>query len=827
MKLSLTGQWEFRSTDWAQYREATVPGCQFLDLMRIGSIEDPFVGTNEQKVQWVHDQDFEYRRVFRMDAASLSADRIRLVCTQLDTICTLSLNGQRVGYADNCHRTFSFDVKPYLREGDNVLLLLFSSPRRYVEEKRRACPTPVNSNGLNGIVHIRKPQCHFGWDWGPVLTPVGVSGDIYLDISSGEPLGALDVRTQKVDDTFVLTASATGAHRITLTHPDGRVEVASGASARFVISDPQLWWTRELSDRDEQPLYTVRAEQLPDGVVEESHCVRMGLRTIELDRGRDQYGYNFRFILNGVPLFIKGANYIPPDSFITRFDAARLEALLDAVQFSHINMLRIWGGGYYADDRLLDACDRRGILVWQDAMFACQAYPFFDEAFLANVLAEIADNARRLRSHPSLALWCGNNEIEAMHLAWATMHRYVEWTERFFYHILPEALSQVDDGTPYIPGSPTGTAHNRDVDADFAGDTHLWGVWHGLQPLTHYRKRMTRFCSEFGFESLPSFSTVRAYAEPQDYPLDSAVQRAHQKCAGGNDKMLYYIAGRFPLGEDIEDLIYLSQITQQACVADATEHWRRHRGRSNGAMYWQLNDCWPTCSWSSIDYYGAYKALQYTARHFNAPVSLSLEDSKGKVSVFVLNDLTQDQTLELTCQRFDFDKTSPPFVRQTVTVGALSATKVYEIDTVGVDPRRTGFAVRLYRDGVCISRRTCLLLPEKKLRLPRAPVSISQEMVDGVCRISLTSPVYQRFVYLESDAPTPFSDNFFDLLPSETITVTQAAASPSPVRVRSLADVRPASPLKVLRARVKVFFSARNIANALYHSRVPKEDSGQ
>ena len=827
MKISLTGQWEFRSTDEVAFHPAQVPGCQFLDLMRIGAIEDPFVGTNEQAVQWVHEKDFEYRRVFRMDAASLSAESIDLVCRQLDTICELTLNGHAIGYADNCHRAYTFDVKPYLRERENTLSILFRSPKRYVEAKRQKEPTPVNSNGLNGIVHIRKPQCHFGWDWGPVLTPVGVSGDIYLDLVYGERLMPLDVRTQKVGDVWVISATALGADRLTLIHPSGRVECVDSDATQFEIVAPELWWTRELSGKDRQPLYTVRAEQVRGGRVEE-RSVRVGLRTIELDRSRDRYGYNFRFILNGVPLFIKGANYIPPDCFMTRFDEARLEALLDAVQFSNMNMLRVWGGGYYADDRLLDACDSRGILVWQDAQFACQAYPFFDEDFLANVLAEVDYNARRLRSHPSLALWCGNNEIEAMHLAWATMHRYVEWTERFFYHILPEALAKADDQTPYIPGSPTGTAHNRDVDADFAGDTHLWGVWHGLQPLTHYRRRNTRFCSEFGFESLPSFRTVQAYAEPQDYSLHSAVQRAHQKCAGGNEKMLYYIAGRFPLGEGIEDLIYLSQITQQACVADATEHWRRHRGRSNGAMYWQLNDCWPTCSWSSIDYFGAYKALQYTARHFNAPLSVSLEDKEGKVTVYVLNDYPARQTVEVRWSCFDLAHTSPSFMSQTVTVEPLSVTEIRVIDASSLDSRRTGIVARLLMDGALLSEKTCLLLPEKKMRLPLAPITVEEQVSDGVRSITLTSPVYQRFVALENDSAAPFSDNYFDLLPNEPKVVYQYdAALIPPVRVRSLADVRPVSRAKVLRARTKVFFSARNIANALYHSRVPKDSEGQ
>lgn len=819
---SLAGQWLYKATDEADFAQAEVPGCQFLDLLRNGVIADPFVGTVEQDVQWVHDKDYLYCKEFVVSAQELCAEDVQLVCRRLDTVCTLTLNGHEIGKADNCHRTYRFAVKQWLRQGTNRLEILFYSPKKYVEAKYRAYGAPPNSNGQNGIVHIRKPQCHFGWDWGPVLIPVGIGGDIYLDLAFGPRLGEPEVKTIRTATGYTIHAHATGADRIRLTDPDGAVFEQTGETAVFAIDDPRLWWTRELSGKQEQPLYTVCTLQMRNGE-EDRKSKKVGLRTIVLDRQKDRYGYNFRFVLNDVPLFVKGANYIPPDSFVTRFDADKRKALLDAVQFGNLNMIRVWGGGYYADDELLDECDRRGILVWQDCMFACQAYPFFDGEFCDNVLREIDDNVRRISSHPCLALWCGNNEIEAMHLAWATMKRYVEWTERFFYHILPERIAQNDSQTPYIAGSPIGTAHNKNIDADHSGDTHLWGVWHGLQPIPFYRRRFTRFCSEFGFESLPSLPTMRMYAAETEDSLGGKVQRSHQKCVGGNDKMLYYIASRFRLSNSIEDLIYLSQVIQMTCIADATEHWRRNRGRCNGAMYWQLNDCWPTCSWSGYDYGGRYKALQYGARRFNAPVTVSLCDTRNRVEIYLLNDLTTRQTLTLEWEVFDFAHTSPTKSRKTLTIEPLQTLLVDTVDTSRCDARHSGVAVRLYQDGQCLVQKTAMLLPEKKLRLPRAPIAVQEEIVDGRRKITVSSPVFQRLVMLQNDSAVPFSDNFFDLLPGETKVVWQEDARDlAPVAVKSVASLQQAGRIRSLWAGCKVFLSARNLASAIYYHRLPK-----
>ena len=831
---SLNGEWLFKETSAKEYLQAKVPGCNFLDLMANHVISDPFVGTNEYDAAWVAEKDWEYIKTFELTADELSAKRINLNCKMLDTICDIYVNGSLIGNGKNCHIAYSFSVKDSLVVGKNEVKIIFHSPKEYVEEMYKQCPTPVNSNGQNGIVHIRKPQYHFGWDWGPVLTPSGISGDIELEFINGDILKDMAV-TQSHDNGKVTLSvvaqvnrlSGQGDCEISVTRPDGEVFKQSGTSAEFVIEKPELWWTKELSEKSRQPLYTVSAAIFENGEQTNIVSKKIGLRTIELNREKDEFGRNFQFILNGVPLFIEGANYIPPDSFMNRFDKTRLDALLDAAEFSNMNMLRIWGGGFYGSDELYDACDERGILVWQDFCFACQAYPFFMDEFLTNVLEEVKYTVSRISHHPSLALWCGNNEIEDMHMAWVYMRKFVEWTEKFFYHILPDEIRKYDTQTPYTQGSPIGSAHNENVGSDSVGDTHIWGVWHGLQPMNYYRKRMTRFCSEFGFESLPDMKTIKAFASPEEYALSSKVMKSHQKCINGNDKMIYYIASRFRLPKKTEDLVYLSQITQQECIADATEHWRRNKGRCNGSMYWQFNDCWPVCSWSSYDYFGNYKALQYTAKHFNAPVSVSVENSESKAEIYLLNDSNKSVNAEIEYEIFDFKKGTIKAEKKEETVKAVSNKKIFSVSIKGFDKKNTAVAARLYLNGEKVMQKTVLFLPEKRLNLPKAEMDISVKKLENEIRITLKSNKFARLVKIENDSLLPFSDNYFDLLPNETRIITQAVDESvnqmDTIRLKSICDIESGGNIisdKI--KRIKVYFSPVNIANAVHHSKVPK-----
>ncbi|NMP38474.1 MAG: glycoside hydrolase family 2 protein [Clostridiales bacterium] len=843
MKISLNGEWKFRQSGCGEWKPAEVPGCNFLDLMRCGDIPDPFDSLNESKVKWVGETDWEYEREFSLSADALDSDEITLECKMLDTVCEICVNGKIAGRGENCHREYSFPVKELLAEGQNTVRVLFRSPVKYVEEIYKKESAPMNCNGQNGIVHIRKPQYHFGWDWGPVLPPSGISGDIFLRLRKGASLGALRVSQLHSDGAVrvdvladVVRYGGTAAEcRITLTHPDGKTETRTGEQVSFNIENPELWWTRELSGKAQQPLYTVSAELVCNGECTDSAEKRLGLRTIELNRARDRYGYNFQLILNGVPLFIKGANYIPPDSFMTRFDSCRLDALLDAAQFSNMNMLRIWGGGFYADDALCDACDRRGILIWQDFCFACQAYPFFKDSFLENVKAEIACNVGRMSHHACLALWCGNNEIEDMHMAWAHMKKYLEWTQRFFYTILEPELRKCDTATPYIPGSPCGVDYGEGISSDNAGDTHLWAVWHGLCPMNYYRKRLTRFCSEFGFESLPDIKTIRSFAKPEEYSLSGEVFTAHQKCSSGNDKMVYYISSRFALPRRFEDYIYLSQVTQQECVADATEHWRRNKGRCNGSMYWQFDDCWPVCSWSSYDYFGNYKALQYTARKVNAPLSVSIEDSDNYIKIYAINDFNRDVSIVAEYEIFDFEKGVLRRESVPVHLAELENRVIFNLNTSKIkdefDTKRTGIRAVLFESDEVLMSKTMLFDSEKRLSLPGAKLALDMRPDAERLVIGVRSDVFARLVRLESSLTSkPFSDNYFDLLPGGELVVTMPwderlshEEQMKSISVMSLCDVeRAGSPLSDSLKRLRVY-TPSGIANCISHRKIPKD----
>lgn len=837
---SLNGAWLFRELGTEKWLDAKVPGCNYLDLIDNKVIPDPFIGTAEKETAFVADNDYEYKKVFEITAQELNSDEIYLNCKMLDTVCDIYINGEKVTSCDNCFIGYAFSVKSYLKKGENEISVIFHSPKKYVEEIYKKESAPPNSNGQNGIVHIRKPQSHFGWDWGPVLTPSGISGDIELEFVKSAKIKELTVKQIHNDGKVIVKADAeleiysknSPDCVITVTCPDGSTLTENGTSAEFLIENPELWWTYELSGKDVQPLYTVKAEILSGKELLYKKSKRIGLRTIILNQEKDEWGKNFQFILNGVPIFAKGSNFIPPDSFITRFDSERQKKLLNAVRFSNMNILRIWGGGYYGSDEFYDACDEIGILIWQDFQFACQAYPFFKESFLENVKKEIEYNVKRISHHASLALWCGNNEIEEMHSGWLTYRSYIEWTEKFFWHILGEEIRKYDSDTPFIPGSPVGISHNKGVDCDNVGDTHLWAVWHGLKPMSFYRKRMTRFCSEFGFESLPDIKTVKRFAEEKDFNLNSEVFLAHQKCMNGNDKMVYYIASRFNLPKKFEDYIYLSQVTQAECIEDASAHWRRNKGRCNGAIYWQFNDCWPVCSWSSYDYYGNYKALQYAARNFNAPLGLSVENDSEKIDVYVINDLKEEQSVCLEATVFELNGSQKNRQIRCFTLNPLENKCIYHFETKDFDKNKDGLCLKLSQNGNTVVQKVILFNKEKNLKLPKAKIALNFEKEDGRLLIHLKSDNFARLVKLNCEKSSePFSDNYFDLTAGEIKTVFIDIPDKIPfeefeksISVMSLCDVEKDPKItKVLKNKLKVLSSPVNIGNAVWHGKITKD----
>lgn len=852
MKVSLNGEWKFRNAESNDWYTAKVPGCNYLDLIANDLISDPFYGTNEKDAYWVSEKDWEYTRSFDLTPQQLCADKVNLVCKCLDTICDIFVNGNMVGKAENHHLCHTFDIKQYAAE-HNEIRLKFASPVKYVLARQQTEKTPANANGLNGIPHIRKPQCHFGWDWGPVLTPSGISDDIYVDCVFSAELAEFAITQLHSEGDVTLSFNGVAHnytqndvdYKVKITAPNGDLLRTISGSCRdkfteqYTIKNAELWWTRDVSGRQKQPLYTVSVELYQDGEKLDIVTKKIGLRQIKLNQDVDKYGKNFQFVLNGQPIFAKGANWIPSDTFVNRTTREKLGYYIKSAADCNFNMIRVWGGGYYESDDFYDLCDEYGIIVWQDFAFACQPYPFFIESFRENVLREVEYQVKRLRHHASLGLWCGNNEIELMAIAWKMRTNYVQWTKKFFWDILPEEVARFDRATPYIAGTPIGISHDNGFSNDNVGDTHLWAVWHGLKPMNYYRKRMTRFCSEFGFESLPDIKTIETFAKPEDYSLTSEVFTNHQKCASGNMKMAFYIASRFRLPQKFEDYIYLSQICEQECIRDATEHWRRNKGRCNGSLFWQYNDCWPVCSWSSVDYYGNFKALQYTSKHFFAPIMISIEDSKNCLDLYIVNDTLralEHTDCKVICSLYDFDGKLLTQSNNDCSIAANASKHIQNIKLSDLKSKCKNlkdcvFVADLVVDGNVISHKTFLFDKEKNVKLPKANITFDVAVSDGTAQITLKTDKFARLVRLHSrQITTPFSDNYFDILPGEDKVVTYACGEmtaeqvKADLAVQSVADIQPkGTKFSDNMFRAKVFMIPINFANWIYYSAIPKK----
>ncbi len=792
MKLDLNGAWIFRNiTDNGEFFDAIVPSTNYNDLLRNNLIPDPFFKMNEKETTWVGDKDWLYRKVFTIGDDIINSRKVLLKADCLDTVSEVYLNNNLVAKTFNAHIGYSFNIEDYLVRGENILDVIFRSPNKYALSEQERISRNYITKGLDKRIFIRKNQSHFDWDWGPEIPYSGITKDIYIEYGEGIEIQNVKVVQKHVNNVVNLDVSFDisgevkckdiAYYYLRLTAPNGEILTKTGVvndkiNRTILIENPILWWVHELNPIDEQPLYKLEILIGENGSYAK-HELMVGLRTIVLDRSKDKYGSNFRFILNGVPIFAKGANWIPSDSMIDRTTKETFNFYINSAVEANMNMIRVWGGGFYEDDEFYNACDKKGVLVWQDFCFACRPYPFFDESFLKQVNDEIEFNVKRLRNHPSLALWCGNNEIEQMFNTWFWYLDFVKANKKFFWEDLECELRKYDEATSFIPSTPVGVEFNKAVSSDNHGDNHLWIVWHGLQDVKYYRKRNTRFCSEFGFESLPDIKTIERFANKEDYSINSKVFLAHQKCMLGNQKMEYYITSRFRLPKKFEDYVYLSQCCQMECIKDATEFWRRNRARSNGSLYWQLNDCWPVCSWSSIDYYGNYKALQYHAKHFFAPVCVSIEYDKKSVKVYILNDTLSKKSLKLKLKVVDFENGIVDSMESLHDLDKLSVNTVYDIPIKEIKSKyninKIAFVCDLYDENTLINTKTLLFKYEKFLELKKPDIKYSVDLDGEKIRISLVANKFTRLVRVSDKVSMKaFSDNYFDLIPGEEKVIT-------------------------------------------------------
>jgi beta-mannosidase len=791
-----SGEWRLRAIGEDDWLSAEVPGEVHVTLLKAGRIPDPFVADNELDVQWVAEKDWEYEGRFDISKEMLAQEQVFLVCDGLDTLAEITVNGQALGSTDNAFRTYRWDIKKAIKAGENVIQIIFRSPVDYVTPLQAQQPLAAPGQSIPGGPYLRKAPCQWGWDWGPMLPPIGIWKEIRLE--GYQKARMTDCHIQQAhqhDGTVVVTALASldqwsdeGLQLcLTLTDPNGKrfattCKVVNGqAKAVLEIQEPLLWWPNGYG---EQALYdahvTLREE---DESIVDQRSYQIGLRTLSLMQDPDEFGETFTFMVNGVPIFAKGSNWIPADSFPTRITRDQLDRLLRDAARAHHNMIRVWGGGFYESEDFYDLCDAYGILVWQDFIFSCSIYPLDDPEFLENVRQEVIDNVRRIRHRASLALWCGNNEMDWGWESWGWSQG--DWLafrpayKTFFYELLPEWLEDLDPDTPYWFSSPSSGTPFENANSNDVGDAHYWEVWHGSKPFTAYREQFPRFMSEFGFQSLPPLETIRTYATEDHWNLTDYIIEHHQRSYYASAQFMGQMALHFMMPIDFQSLVYLTMVLQAEGIRYGVEHWRRNRHRVSGTLYWQLNDCWPVASWSSLDYFGRWKALHYESKRFFAPLLLSIEDDEESavMKVHLTSDLqtAQDVSLRWRLMRLDGKVLDEDTVNATIE--PLTSQQVFDGDFSDLslaEKRETIFVAQLYIGDVLHATQLGTFVRNKHLQLEEPQLrAYLREGSAGSVIIEVEAAHLARFVALSVDgADVVFSDNYFDVLPGETVQIT-------------------------------------------------------
>ena len=789
---SLSGHWKFRQTNTEEWLPATVPGGVHTDLLALGKIPDPFVGDNEKKVQWIGSTDWDYRYSFNATPDLLKEARQFLVCDGLDTLTEVSLNGKLLGKTDNMYRQWKWDVTGSLKKDVNELVILFRAPVAYITGKQKEKPL-MGGGDIPGGPHLRKAPCQWGWDWGPKLPPIGVWKDIRLEGYSTAKFDDVHIRQSHENGKVTVSAeikvepwkSDSLSVTATLVSPDGskqttQIEIAGDAIANIEVKDPQSWWPNGYG---KQNLYQLEVTLNNGTSVLDSRKFQIGLRTIKLKQEPDEWGESFTFVVNGVPIFVKGADWIPADSFPTRTTDAFLEDLIKSAVDAHMNMLRVWGGGLYEGESFYNLCDQYGMMIWQDFTFACGIYPE-DDAFAENVRVEAIENVRRLRHRASLALWCGNNQMEQGWVDWhwnkpenSANQRLKIGYDRMYHHLLPDVVASEDPDRPYWPSSASSGIPFAEPNGDQRGDMHYWDVWHGRKPFNAYRSQFPRFMSEFGFQALPPYKTIQTYAAPEDQNMTSYIMEHHQRSGSGNGLMIAQMTDTFCMPKDFESLVYLSMLLQAEGIRYGVEHWRRNMNRVSGTLIWQLNDCWPVASWASLDYFGRWKALHYAAKRFYAPVLLSVEDDGTRISVHTTSDLTErwDGLVRWRLESLGGEVIASG--EQAIAATPLADSPVASFDfadkVTDENKRKLVFVAELWQGNEKLATSVSSFAPIKHLELADPGLKVKVSLKDGTLTFEVSAQSLARFVELALDGvDVVFSDNYFDVPAGTTVKIT-------------------------------------------------------
>lgn len=813
---SLNEGWQFSETEIQNWQPAEVPGTVQADLLRLGEIPDPFLKNNEDSLQWVSMKNWQYKKGFSVSDKTLKKQKHLLNFEGLDTYAEVFLNDSLILSANNAFRNWEVDVSHILRN-ENQLLVIFTNIDTIEKEKASKLPYKLPEDGR---VFSRKPQYQSGWDWGPVIKTMGIWRDVSLVSYNSARVENVFLQTKSITDSI---AEVIAKFEIdVLEEEEFTLKVSNKTSGDsfsesfktipnqkkfeipFNIKNPKLWWTHNLG---EAFLYDIQIDLIQKGNVLETHSKKLGIRSVELITEKDSTGESFYFKLNGKPVYIKGANYIPQQMMESKIDRKRYSELINDVVSANMNMLRVWGGGIYEDDYFYELCDAKGILIWQDFMFAGGMYPG-DTDFLDNVKAEAIENVKRLRNHASIALWCGNNEISEGWARWGwqdgkteTQKKKIEQSyQAVFKELLPQIVDSLNPSINYWESSPKyGRGDKR---YQFEGDAHDWWVWHDGYPFEHFEEEVPRFMSEFGFQSFPSVETIQYATGRDSVIMNDPLFASHQKHKRGFQIIDEYMARDFPVPQNAADYVYISQLLQAYGITKGIHAHRRAKPYNMGTLYWQLNDCWPVVSWSSIDYLGNWKALHYEATKSFENILISAEEKNDSLQIFVINDTFKRISDTLSIELIDFEgrqifqkKTpieSPENSSEivfTLPLKRLNFEKAFSVLIVSFGESEYLHYFVKPKDLKLLEIDTSTSLSNRHEIEIETEIEVDPEAGEAknsknVFSITLSSKTLQKNVFIRADSNGKWSDNYFDLLPNRAKTIYFYTDSKTPSKLQ-------------------------------------------
>lgn len=778
--------------------QTEIPTSLYNVLLTNNIIEEPFYRDNELKYLPINNEDYVFETNFEY---AITKNKVELVFLGIDTLSEISLNGNILGTTNNMHREWKFDVTNFLKKENKLIVKIFS-PTNFIKEMDKQEHIGGSVHAMSGFPHLRKAHCMFGWDWGPRIPDMGIWRNVFLKEYDSNHIEDVYFRQKLIDDYIEVSVDVTASsddYKITLISPTEEI-IDISKSEKTIIKNPMLWYPNGLG---KQHLYILKVELFENDKVVDTYERKVGLRELTISRKKDEFGESFAHKVNGIEFFAMGADWIPQDNLLPRITKENTEIILKDCVLSNFNCIRVWGGGYYPEDYFFDICDELGLVVWQDFMFSCANYKLSEE-FEENIIAEFIDNIKRIRHHASLGLWCGNNEMEMFQLVGdydgndSTRADYI----KMFEYLIPKVLKKYDPITYYWPASPSSGGSFFKPNDENMGDTHYWKVWHGERPFKDFRNYYFRYLSEFGFQSFPTLPTIKEFTLEKERNIFSRVMEMHQRNDSANGRILKYLSQTYLYPTTFEGLIYASHLLQAEAIKYGVEHFRRNRGRCMGTIYWQLNDIWPTASWASIDYNGRWKALQYYAKRFFAPITVSFEEIDEFTNrVAIVSEPSEIKLGGKFCVKNETLEDIESVLNYSIcnNKGEILETnaikvKVERLSTKWIDYldfSKYDFITNYLKYDLCVAneivaKNTVLFTPPKYFEFLKPEFKI--ETNDN--KIKITGNVYAKNINIYSDdSELLLSDNYFDIN-NETVEIEVLRGNPKNLKIMSVYDIR-------------------------------------